>query len=266
MSSLTLLPEVSSAYYSYSSDCLKPQDCLIIDPNQSLGPRLCELWRDLGTEYDLEKEAPPAAAAAAAAEAAEAAAAPASEDFVGLAWSSDGLTDAAEEEARILDDLLRLGLELGDLEDVFGNTEIDPAQEKKVEELEEEEKGVVEQEEEEEEVEVEVVGVEAVEEEDGGGGDDCGVGSEAGVGTGGTAATAVSYEYAQDSRGEDDKDLLLDADLQGAENLERAGVRVVPATDASTRTAVLRYTSDEHSQTCTCSLTDTRHAPCLRQQ
>lgn len=253
MSSLTLLPEVSSAYYSYSSDCLKPQDCLIIDPNQSLGPRLCELWRDLGTEYDLEKEAPPAAAAAsAAAEASEAAAAPASEDFVGLAWSSDGLTDAAEEEARILDDLLRLGLELGDLEDVFGNTEIDPtfsAQEKKVEDLEEEGKEVGQ--EEEEEIEVEVVGVV---EEGGGGGDDCGVGSEAGVGTGGTAPTAVPY--AQDSRGEDDKDLLLDADLQGAENLERAGVRVIPATD----------TSGEHSQACACSLTDTRHAPCRRQQ
>ncbi|CAM9408702.1 unnamed protein product, partial [Laminaria digitata] len=119
MSSLTLLPEVSSTYYS--GDCLKPQDCLIVDPNHTLGPRLCELWRDLGTEYDLEKEAPPAAPAAAGA----AAVAPAaSEDFVGLAWSSDGLADAAEEEARILEDLLRLGLELGDLEDVFGNTEI----------------------------------------------------------------------------------------------------------------------------------------------
>lgn len=186
MSSLTLLPEVSSTY----SDCLKPQDCLTaVDP---LGPRLCELWRDLGTEYELEKEAPLAPA--------EAAAAPASGDFDDLAWSSDGVADAAEEEARILDDLLRLGLELGDLEDVFGNTEIDATTSRGKQQVEDsdEEEGVDEEEQEEQEVDI------------------CGVGSEVGVDADEAHQGVVSG--AQDS-GDDDKDLLLDEDLQGADFL-----------------------------------------------
>lgn len=44
-----------------------------------------------------------------------------------LTWPKRGdeIVYEAEQEARILDDLLRLGLELGDLEQVFGNTTVD---------------------------------------------------------------------------------------------------------------------------------------------
>ncbi|CAM9691267.1 unnamed protein product [Ectocarpus sp. 4 AP-2014] len=46
----------------------------------------------------------------------------ATDEFAGFAWPGDDETNLPEEEE--LDDLLRLGLELGDLECVFGNTDL----------------------------------------------------------------------------------------------------------------------------------------------
>lgn len=61
-----------------------------------------------------------------------AAAAPASDAAVSdtaryadLAWLADGLIEDTADEGTLLDDLLRLGLELGNLEEVFGNTEVE---------------------------------------------------------------------------------------------------------------------------------------------
>lgn len=62
-----------------------------------------------------------AAAAAAAASATTVFAAAATDEFDCFSWSgSEGRESAEEEETRVLNDLLRLGLEFGDLESVFG--------------------------------------------------------------------------------------------------------------------------------------------------
>lgn len=114
LSVMTLLPEASSSACSLVS---KQQE--IIPESPCLGPRshACNLWHDLDGElYEYHAKGPPAT---------DAAVAVATGNFFDLGWPSDELTNAAEEEARILDDLLRLGLELGDLEEVFGNTEVD---------------------------------------------------------------------------------------------------------------------------------------------
>lgn len=48
----------------------------------------------------------------------------AADDFAEFVWPSyGGIVSGGDEEAKVLNDLLQLGLELGDLENVFGNTD-----------------------------------------------------------------------------------------------------------------------------------------------
>lgn len=113
--------------------------CSLLE-SPELGPRSfgCNAWDDDSSwesEYGLKKPGTPADDCTAATTAITTAFD--SEGCVDLFGLGEGAKLASNDEARILDDLLRLGLELGDLEDVFGNTDIDPSRSEEVKVVEE---------------------------------------------------------------------------------------------------------------------------------
>lgn len=108
--------------------------CSLLE-SPELGPRSfgCNAWDDdlsWESEYGLKKPGTPANDCMVATAA------------ITTAFDTEGCVDffalgeegklASNDEERILDDLLRLGLELGDLEDVFGNTDIDPSRSEEI--------------------------------------------------------------------------------------------------------------------------------------
>ncbi|CAM9415687.1 unnamed protein product [Hapterophycus canaliculatus] len=98
-----------------------PSSCSLINPRKDfVTPK---------NNFELEPDKRGLAPAPVAAPAADHAApvAFATDDFAELVWPSNlGTISAEDEEAEVLNDLLHLGLELGDLESVFGDTDCAP--------------------------------------------------------------------------------------------------------------------------------------------
>lgn len=113
--------------------------CSLLE-SPELGPRSfgCNAWDDdlsWESEYGLKKPGTPTndctVATAAITTALD------TQGCVDLFGLGEEAKLASNDEEGILDDLLRLGLELGDLEDVFGNTDIDPSRSEEIKVVEE---------------------------------------------------------------------------------------------------------------------------------